>query len=87
MEYKIMLTAYVETNLSLQEVKDRFDLWLLKYWIDNIIPEWDKQSISLEWYELIDYEDFRVIPICEECLEELDNWKCYNYECYNFTIN
>ncbi len=57
----------------------------MKYKITlDIIPEWDKQSISLEWYDLLDYEEFIVVPICEECLKELHDWECYNNECSKF---
>lgn len=84
-QYRLEIEVDIETDLTLEEVQDRFDIWLLKYWVDEIPPEWEDQSISLEWYETIEFQEFKVYPICEECWEILYNDYSLNesFECVN----
>ena len=60
MEYRFEISGILESNLTLEELEERLDIWLLKYSVSECIPEWDKQSISLEWYELLDYDSFNI---------------------------
>ena len=59
-KYYFKLVWELESDLSLEELEWKLDIWLLKYDGDKSIPEWDEQSISLEWYKVIDFWDFKV---------------------------
>ena len=60
MEYRFKISGILESDLTLEDLQERLDIWLLKYSVNECIPEWDKQSISLEWYELLDYCSFDI---------------------------
>lgn len=58
--YRFEISGELESDLTLKELQWRIDIWLLKYDVNEIIPEWDKQSISLEWYEVIDFDTINI---------------------------
>lgn len=63
MEYRFEISGILESDLTLKELQERLDIWLLKYSVNECPLEWDKQSISLEWYEVIDFDNFIIDKI------------------------
>lgn len=70
--YRVFIEATLMSELPLEELQGRLDVGLLKYSVNDILPDWEKQSISLEWYELLDYAEFRV-ELDEEFTEEINS--------------
>lgn len=60
--YSFMLSWTIETELTLRELESRLDIWLLKYSVEECLPKWESQSISLEWY-ILDYENIIINKI------------------------
>lgn len=61
--YRFEISGELESDLTLEELQLRIDIWLLKYNVNEIIPKWDEQSISLKWYEVIDFDNFIINKI------------------------
>ena len=61
--YRFEISGELESDLTLEELQWRIDIWLLKYNVNEIIPKWDEQSISLKWYEVIDFDNFIINKI------------------------
>lgn len=53
MKYIFQISGTLESDLTLEDVEERLDIWLLKYWVSELVPKWDNQSISLEWYSVM----------------------------------
>lgn len=53
MQYIFQISGTLESDLTLEELEERLDIWLLKYWVSECVPKWDNQSISLEWYSVM----------------------------------
>lgn len=53
MQYIFQISGTLESDLTLEDVEERLDIWLLKYWVSELVPKWDNQSISLEWYSVM----------------------------------
>ncbi len=60
--YSFVLSWIIETELNLRELESRIDIWLLKYSVEECLPEWESQSISLEWY-ILDYNNIIINKI------------------------
>ena len=58
--YRISIEAEIITELSLEEIEDKIDIGLLKYWVNEIIPKWEDQSLSQEWFIISDYQNVNV---------------------------
>ena len=61
--YRFEISGELESDLTLEELQWRIDIWLLKYNVNEIIHKWDEQSISLKWYEVIDFDNFIINKI------------------------
>lgn len=60
--YRLFIEVTLSSDLPLQELQNRLDIGLCKYGVDENIPEWEVQSISLEGYETHDFQEFRLEP-------------------------
>ena len=61
--YRFEISGELESDLTLEELQWRIDIWLLKYNVNEIIPKWDEQSMSLKWYEVINFDNFIINKI------------------------
>lgn len=59
-DYRLYIEVTLSSDLPLEELQNRLDIGLCKYGVDENIPEWEVQSISLEGYETHDFAEFRL---------------------------
>ena len=58
--YTVCMEVLIETELPLDYLQEHLEICLNKYWVSEIIPEWESQSVSQTEMSIIEYVEFHV---------------------------